>query len=268
MLLGLDSISHHLAFGCHMDLFSFIDRVSEYGLSGFQINPLHLVSRDKDYLKAVRGEAHTRHLFIEHGMLGVAPDDIRRNVEICRTLGATVLRTYIGIDRYSRSPEIATELANARDLLVQSVDLLESSGVRLAIENHGDVRSQELVDLVEDIASPSVGICLDVANSLCVLEDPLEAARRMTPFVVSVQFKDYTIAGTPTGCKIAGTVLGRGVLPLQDLYQLILDEAPVDRLMLEIPLEGEHALKGEAMEAAAIRESIHYCREVLGIGAD
>ena len=268
MLLGLDSYSHHLAFGCHMDLFSFIDKVGEYGLGGFQIDPLHLASCDRAYLKTVRDEAQARRLFIEHGMMGIAPDDIRRNVEVCRMLGASVLRTFIGLDRYSRGTNIRNELEVAKERLLQSVDVLESSGVKLAIENHGDVRSEELVGLVEDIASPAVGICLDVANSLCVLEDPLEAARRMIPFVISVHFKDYTIVGTASGCRMTGTVLGVGVLPLPELYRLILDEAPVDKLILEIPLDGGHGEKHvQEKEETAIRDSIRYCREVLGIGA-
>ena len=268
MLLGLDSCSHHLAFGCHMDLFSFIDKVSEYGLAGFQIDPMHLASCDRPYLKTVRQEAHARHLFIEHGMMGVAPEDIRRNVEVCRTLGASVLRTFIGFDRFCRGTNVRNELEKAKERLLLSIDVLECSGVKLAIENRGDVRSEELVRLVEDIASPTVGICLDVANSLCVLEDPLEAARRMTPFVISVHFKDFAVVGTGSGCKMTGTVLGHGVLPLQELYQVIVDEAPVNKLVLEIPLEGGHGEK-QVMEKeeTAIRESIRYCREILGIGA-
>lgn len=268
MVLGLDSYSHHLAFERHMDLFSFIDKVSEYELAGFQIDPMHLASCDREYLKAVREEAKVRRLFIEHGMSGVNPADIERNVGVCHILGASILRTFIGFNRYSRTTDVRKELATARERLLLGMDALESSGVKLAIENHGDLLSEELVCLVEDLASPNVGICLDVGNSLCVLENPLEAARRMIPFVVSVHFKDYAMVGTPSGCKLVGAPLGQGVLPLQELYRVIVDEAPVTRLILEIPLECGHGEKQvQEREETAIRESVRYCREILGIGA-
>jgi hypothetical protein len=42
----------------------------------------------------------------------------------------------------------------------------------------------------------------------------------------------------------------------------------VNKLVLEIPLEGGHGEKQVLeKEETAIRESIRYCREILGIGA-
>ena len=275
MMLGLDTYSHHLAFGRHpdfhpakpLDLFGFIEKVSEFGLKGFQIDPMHLGATDDEYLMTVREEAESRNLFVEYGIIGTQSDEIEKGISVCKKLGSTVLRSFLGFNRFDPTTSIADELEIARTIIASSVPALERSGGHLAIENHGDVTSDELVDIVEQIDSPNVGICLDVGNSLCVLEDPLAAAERMIPFALTTHFKDYTITGTPTGCKIAGVPLGEGVLPLLDLYRLIEEEGVVDRLILEIPVEPGHGEK-HSLEAEedAIRRRITFCREKLFIG--
>ncbi|MGB6032085.1 MAG: sugar phosphate isomerase/epimerase family protein [Bacteroidota bacterium] len=275
MLLGLDTYSHHLAFGRHpdfhprrpMDLFAFIEKVSEYGLNGFQIDPMHLGATDDEYLTTVREEAESRGFFLEYGIMSTRAGDIRKGIHLCEKLGSTILRTFIGFNRYDPKTRVSEELDFARKEIASCLPDLERSGVRLAVENHGDVRSDELVRLVEEIDSPHVGICLDVGNSLCVLEEPLAAAKRMIPFAFTVHFKDYTIQCTPSGSKITGVPLGEGVLPLSGLYRLIDEEGMLDRLILEIPLEPGHGEKHSLeREEEAIRRSVAFCKENLFVG--
>jgi sugar phosphate isomerase/epimerase len=250
-----------------MDLFGFLEKVSEYGLHGLQIDPMHLAATDEEYLVTLREEAESRGFFLEYGIMSIGAAEIRKGIGLCQKLGSTVLRTFIGFNRYDPATNVTRELGLALREIASCVRHLEESGVRLAIENHGDVRSDELVELVERIDSPHVGICLDVGNSLCVLEEPLSAARRMIPFAFTVHFKDYTIQGTPTGCKITGVPLGEGVLPLSDLYRLIDEEGSLDRLILEIPVEPGHGEKHSLdWEEEAIRRSVAFCKENLFVG--
>ena len=184
----------------------------------------------------------------------------------CRRLGAPILRTFIGFNRFSRSTDVRQELKSASESIRMSLHLLEESGVTLALENHGDIRSDELVHLVEEIGSTHVGICLNAGNALCVLEDPVEAARTMAPYACSVLLRDYTVQFTTSGCKITGCALGTGAVPLPEILRIVEDGSVVDRLLLDIPTEPSHgerrSLEGEEH---AVRESVAYCREVLGI---
>ena len=272
MLLGIDTYSYHLAFGAHpgfrpsrpMDLFGFMDRASDLGVSGFQIDPMHLASRERDYLAAIRDEAGARGLFLEHGIMSVRSEDIRRGVDDCSVLGSRVLRAFLGFDRYRPSIDISAEISQAEEQIRQSLPALHDAGVRLAIENHGDLSSSELVDLIERIEDPSVGICLDTGNALAVFEDPLEAAERMAPFAVSTHFKDYAVIPTGSGFRVTGVPLGQGVLPLDDLFRLIKDQGEVDRLILELPMEpGNTERQSLEQEDEAVRMSVAYLRERL-----
>jgi len=272
MLVGIDTYSFHLAFGAHpefrplrpMDLFAFMDRASEFGANGFQIDPMHLASREASYLAAIREEAAVRGLFIEHGIMSIRSAAIRAGVEECVALGANVLRAFIGFERYNPSTRIHEEIDRAEKEIRHSLPMLHDIGVRLAIENHGDLTSTELVELVERIDDPAVGICLDTGNALAVFEDPLTAAERMIPFAVTTHFKDCAVIPTGSGFRVCGTPLGRGILPLEDLFRLIEEQGQVDRLILELPMEpGGSERESLEREEEAVRTSVAFLRERL-----
>jgi sugar phosphate isomerase/epimerase len=274
MQLGLHTYSYHLAFGCHphfqprkpINIFDFIDRVVEFHLDGFQIDPLHLESNDPRYLEQVRRRIENHDLFVAYGASGLNPVEIERGVDICRALGAEVFRTSIGFDRSSPRASVKEELKTAKLKIQAVLGLLEKSGVKLALENHGDVTSNEMVELVEELDSPHVGICLDVGDSVFVMEDPLQALLIMLPHAFLIHFKDYGLSMTQYGCKICGTPLGRGILPLKEMLHFIRMENTVDRLILEIPVEAEEdETKTLKKEDQAVRESVAFCDEALGV---
>lgn len=251
-----------------MDLFAFMDKVLEYGLRGVHIDSAHLPQGDQDYLDVLREEAEERALFLEYGIPGVEPSIVHAGIRICRSLGSRTVRASLGFSRYAPGINVNMALSTAEDQLRSCVRSLEDADVRLALHTEGALRSQELVTLVETIGSTHVGICLDVGSSLCVLEDPIDAAERMVPFALTAQIRDYRITPSRCGCTICGVPLGQGVLPLQELYRILEEEGTVEHVILEVPLEAARGDKHAAeREEAAIRTSVEYCRSVLGVGA-
>jgi len=277
MQLGIDTYSYHLAFGAHegfrpsrqMDLFTFMDRASELGVNGFQIDPMHLASRERHYLVAVREEARARGLFVEHGVMSIRAEDLEAGIEECAMLGAQILRTFLGFDRYGAATNVRRELDHAEDQIRRSLSALKEAGIQLAIENHGDVTSTELVELVERIDDPAVGICLDTGNALAVFEDPCAAAERMIPFAISTHFKDCAVIPTGSGFRVTGAALGKGILPLEDLFRLIQEQGQVDRILIEIPIEpGSSERQSLEQEDEAVRQSVAFLRQrILSVSA-
>ena len=71
--------------------------------------------------------------------------------------------------------------------------MLRDFGVILAIETHFEFTSFELLRLFEmcgAVPGEYLGICLDTMNLLTMLEDPVLAARRLLPWVVTTHIKD------------------------------------------------------------------------------
>jgi sugar phosphate isomerase/epimerase len=59
----------------------------------------------------------------------------------------------------------------------EAAEIASKHGIRLAVENHIDYNSDEILWLIEQVGSEYFGINLDTANFLRVLDDPVEAAR-------------------------------------------------------------------------------------------
>ncbi|MBN1540699.1 sugar phosphate isomerase/epimerase [candidate division KSB1 bacterium] len=268
MQIGLDTYSFHLAFGAHgdycpkkpMDLFRCLRLAAEIGFSGVQIDPMHLPSDEPTVLRRIRRSAEELGLFLEAGMIGLEKPDVLKALSVCAELHSPVLRTFIGFDRFDRYTDVSDSLVQARRKIERALPQIEASGVVLAIENHGDVTSTELVELIEKINNPSVAICLDIGNSLCVFEDPVQAAERMAPFSVSCHFKDYRIRMTHFGCTITGTPLGEGNIDLHAVAQVLKTAPRLQRLFVELPLPPQC---GEEKEQSAVKNSLQFCKTVL-----
>jgi sugar phosphate isomerase/epimerase len=275
MKLGLDSYSYHLAFGVHPDftprcrltLLDFIERVKALGLDGFQIDPMHLASRDRGYLAEVRAAAAAANLFVEHGAIGVEPRHLKRELAACVLLGSPVLRTFVGFNRHDARTDTAAEIRRAIASLKQVRRAAEEFGVRIAVENHGDVTTDELLQIIRAVSSPWVGICLDLGNPLLTLEAPLPAAKKMAPYAFTTHFKDYAVQLTNSGAKITGVALGDGVIDLRAAVKVFRAKTRLDRIIMEIPVEARGGEKQAlAHEDDCVRRSVRFARKELGLG--
>jgi sugar phosphate isomerase/epimerase len=216
MKLGSDSYSYHLTFDAHpdfmptqkMNLFQFIDRVKELGLDGFQIDPIHLESKDKNYLRDILIYTQEKDLFLEYGTMGIRASYLLKGLDICHQLESEILRTFIGFDRYNKKINIQEKINQAIINLNLVKQKVEQMNIKIAIENHGDVNSDELIYIVKKVASPNIGICLDLGISLMSFEDPIVATEKMATYAFTTHFKDRAIQATNYGFKVCGVALG------------------------------------------------------------
>ncbi len=85
-------------------------------------------------------------------------------------------------------------------------------GLWLAIEDHQDFGSQELLDFCTE-AGEGVGICLDTGNALAVGEEPVEFAQRVAPMLRHLHLKDYNPQWTDEGYRLVRCAIGDGAVP-------------------------------------------------------
>jgi sugar phosphate isomerase/epimerase len=278
MKLGLITWDYRFAMGrkvCDynapavMDIFGFVDRVAELGLDGFMVEAEWIL--DDEMGKKLRAYAEKHGLYIELGSWGVETPVLERNIHLAHLLGAEILRTALGGLRLvtwapaTLEKELVVKTGNVRRI----VPLLEKSRVKLAIENHQDATSDELVTLMKQIESPYVGICVDTGNGLPIMENPYEVVRKLAPYTIASHFKDMKIINTstfPAGAQLIGTALGQGIFDLPRMLRIIQEHAPNINLTIEIQLSPkETAEESIKYEDIAVRESVRYAREVLKI---
>lgn len=159
---------------------------------------------------------------LDGGRTPAAEAHLARWIALAGRLGHAVMRITLGSPA-SRGTEPGAVLV---DRLVTPVaraaDAAAAVGLALAIENHGDLRAAEVIEVIERAGRPNLGVTLDTLNLPRVGDDMIEGTRLLAPRTLLVQMKDHvptTDFTRPGGA--ATTALGEGEAPLTELLAIL-----------------------------------------------
>ncbi len=142
----------------------------------------------------------------------------------------------------------------------------ERAGVTLAIENHDRFKVQVLIDILHQLDSARIGICLDTVNSFGAGEGVETVVEALAPYVVNLHVKDFTIHRHRhmLGFEVEGTPAGQGMLNLPWLLGRLRDYGRDPNAILETwpPPENDLA-RTIQKENAWVQESIRYLRTLI-----
>jgi 3-oxoisoapionate decarboxylase len=157
-------------------------------------------------------------LVVSAGIHGMGP--IKSAFRSARLLDAKVIRFGLTpVLEGSRSAwgEKWRELTKeVHDRLSQFTPIARDEGRILAIENHQDFSSEDLVGYCKSFTQ-AVFITLDTGNTFPVAEAPMDFVRRVAPFVKHVHLKDYRVQFTDEGYRLIRCAIGDGAVPLKDM---------------------------------------------------
>ena len=186
--------------------------------------------------------------------------ELRRWIDTSQRLGHDLLRITAGSPA-SRGDEPAEVLV---DRLIapmrRAADYAGARGVRLALENHGDLRVVDILDLFAGVDRPDVlGVCLDNVNLIRVGDDMAEGTMALAPFTFLVQLKDH-MPGDPTvwGGPVC-TALGEGVADLDGLLGILARAGYDGAVCVELASLGPD----DVDELAMVERSVAWLRKDL-----
>ena len=160
-----------------------------------------------------------------------------------RALDAATIRcgltTVLCGDRAALGDKWPQLVAGVRAALDQYGPIVADDGRMLAIENHQDFGSDELVAFCE--ATRGLGICVDAGNTFPVGEAPMEFYARVAPHVRHVHLKDYRVQFTDQGYRLVRCAIGDGAVPVAGMLDLFAAHHPNLTAVLEPgALEARH----------------------------
>jgi sugar phosphate isomerase/epimerase len=178
------------------------------------------------------------------GSSGLQTADFANSIRIAHHLGAKVMRfalTPVLCGDRSAAGSRWTELVdNTWTRLRQLAPMAAGHGLTIAIENHQDFTSRELVRFCEEVG-PNVGIVFDTANSFPVAESPLDFARVIAPHVRYLHLKDYNVQFTAEGYRLVRCPSGDGAVPFTDIVEILAEHHETMLAAIEIgALEARH----------------------------
>ncbi len=268
MKLGLGSYAYRWSIGIKdqqpaapLNAFDLLDRAEALGLEVVQYAdnmPLDRYS-EADHHKLYE-VAQSKGIALELGTQCFDAAQVEEYLVIGQRLRAKIMRVALDEeDGHMTVPDLAEQL---RPLL----DKARTAGMRIAIENHFNYPSPRMVELLDTINDDTLGVCLDVANSICANEWPEETIKMLAPYTINLHLKDYEITPDPygVGFRIHGTPLGQGRAPIPWILDQ-LTHCPADMsVLLEhwLPL-GAGLEEARAQEQPWIEQTVAAAKEFV-----
>lgn len=249
MKIGIDSYCFHRFFGevypqqppppFRMSMDDFLDFAKELGVDGVSLESCFFPSFDAPYLADLKAKlddygfdrvyAWGHPDGLERGRKPEAYDDMIRHLDHAVAIGADVMRVVGSSFTWRKEPH-GPQVDALIEQFRRAVPLAERAGVKLAVENHIDFTGDEMVRLLEGVASPYLGINFDTGNFLRLLDDPIKGMQKLAPYTYATHIKDlkpnpdaapddwYFFSSTPVGDGLIDNVALARMLQAAD-YQ-------------------------------------------------
>lgn len=267
MKIGISSYAYRWAIGYGdftphnpMTPFELLEKAMELDVKVVQLcENISLQRYNSKLLRQLRHRAEERGIALEAGIQEVDFSVLRTYLTTAILLGSSLMRIVLN------TPSKHPTLNESVDIINRLLPILKAESITLALENHFHLSSMEMVKLVNTIDNPLVGICLDTANSIGLLEKPLDTVRSLAPYAVSVHLKDYKIVQCSVGYRIVGTPLGVGFLDIKSVIDLLKKSVHNPNIILEQWMNRpESEEKTLQMEEDWVRRSVKHIKKSLG----
>ena len=276
MKVGIDSYCYHRFFGevypmqklaarpYTMD--SFLDRANALGCDGVSLESCFFPEFGAKYLSGLRRKlddfgfdrvyAWGHPDGLEAGGSLKAKGEMIAHIEHAKQIGASVMRVVGSSLRFRFAPH-EPQLEILARWFREAAEIASKHGIRLAVENHIDYNSDEILWLIEQVGSEYFGINLDTANFLRVLDDPVEAARKLARHVYATHVKDLRPVkgvGVREWYYFSCVAAGEGLIEIDKIAQVLKDSGYQGFLAFETDMpHPDYAEREEEMVERSIR---------------
>jgi 3-oxoisoapionate decarboxylase len=280
MKVGIDSYCYHRYFGeiypdqtdpgVRWTFVDFVQRASELGVDGVSLESCFFDSLEPAYLaeiKAVLDEKGLERVLawghpngLEAGRNQAAWREMNELIPRARFMGADIMRIVASSLMFRFEPH-EPQIEAIVKMLRESVKIAESQGVVIALENHIDYTSAEILQILERVDSPALRVNFDTGNTLRMMEDPVTAARRLGPYTVATHTKDVDACRhvRPEEWYFFSSVpVGTGLIDMPGVVRALQDSGFTGVLAVE----SDHH-KDNQDEIQLVADSIAYLKRLL-----
>ena len=145
---------------------------------------------------------------------GNAVSLLKEGIRVAKTVGSPIVGVRIGgiDDRYMDGgieAHIEAVIKVMKLLRSQAID----AQIKFAFENHaGDLRSTELLSLINETGPDICGALFDPANAVWAMEDPMKALKILGSMIICTSVRDVAVWETNEGVTFQGMAIGEGML--------------------------------------------------------
>ena len=209
-------------------LSGFVDLARQVGAQCIELDWRWLTPLDDGDLGRLRGRLAGMMPICSFWLSQEPGETLTQAIRCTAALGSTLIRLHLTpvleggrAEWGSRWQEM---VEHARATLCREAPRAADEGLTLAIEDHQDLGSEELVAIAEEAGS-NVGVTFDTGNPFAVGEDPVEFARRAAARIRHVHLKDYRAQFTRQGFRLVRCAVGDGCVPFEEIAAVLAPHA-------------------------------------------
>jgi sugar phosphate isomerase/epimerase len=244
MKVGIDSYCYHRFFGevypdqeppaKNMTMQDFLKRAKELDVDGVSLESCFFPANiDKAWFKDLKAQLDEYKMDrvyawghpdgLERGQNWRAYDEMVAGIPNAVAIGADVMRV-VGSSLMFRHEPHGPQVEALVKMFKKAVPVAKDHGVKLAVENHIDFTSDEILQLLEMVDSEYFGLNFDTGNFLRLLDDPVKGMEKLAPHTLATHVKDLMPDknARPTDWHFfAGVPVGMGLINNQALAQML-----------------------------------------------
>jgi 3-oxoisoapionate decarboxylase len=280
MKVGIDSYCYHRYFGeiypdqtkpgVRWTFHDFVRRAVELGVDDVSLESCFFESLEAGYLADIGAALDAAGLGrvlawghpdgLEAGRSEKAWREMNALIPLAPRMGARVMRIVASSLMFRNEPHGPQIEAIVR-MLKQSVKIAADCGVTLAVENHIDYTSREILEILQRVGSDALKVNFDTGNTLRMMEDPVAAARLLGPYTVATHTKDVEACRhvRPEEWYFFSSVpVGTGLIDMPGVVRALAESGYEGSLAVE----SDHH-KDNQDEDALVAQSIAYLKKLV-----
>ncbi len=165
-------------------------------------------------------------------------EEILKLMPLAKEFGSSIIRikssNVLGCDRNALGRPWTEHVERCISVIGGIASQLRDNGLRVAVENHQDLDSNDLMQIVNEVGADVVGVNYDIGNAFSVCEDPILFAEKLGPAIINVHLKDYKIYRHNDGFWLARSPLGGGAVDFKKVLPLLAKTAPSAKMVIEL----------------------------------
>lgn len=185
---------------------------------------------------------------------GSAKELLIEGIRVATALGSPIVACRIGStkERYQEGG-IKVHMKAVVEVMQSLKEEALEAGIKFAIENHaGDLRAEEVLEVVENTGTDICGILFDPANAVWVLEDPMETLQKLKKHILCTSVRDVIVWETEDGAIYQCTAIGEGMLDFEKYSKVLAKNCPgvpihvesISNSPIKLPFRTSEFMKG------------------------
>jgi len=166
--------------------------------------------------------------------LAAFENEVRQTREAGATVARAVFTSGRRYEAFSSLEAFQAFHEDSKRTLALIEPILKKHRLKLAIENHKDHTTEELVGMMKVVSSEWIGVLVDTGNNLALLEEPNSVIEALAPFALSVHLKDMAVQPCDDGFLLSEVPLGTGFLDLPRMIVTLRKANPAIVINLEL----------------------------------